>query len=89
MPWAAPRFLRPSLLVVPTTHALRTERYKYIEYEGRDPELYDLSIDPGEYTNLIGTDEGDALLPALRAELRQTRTAAKDGRPTPRAKSGS
>lgn len=34
---------------VPTTHTLRTPRYKYIEYDGRDPELYDLEGDPAPF----------------------------------------
>ncbi len=51
--------------------AVRTERYKYIRYtelSGMD-ELYDLSADPFEMDNLIGTSKGDALLPDLEREL--------------------
>ena len=51
--------------------AVRTERHKYIHYvelPGMD-ELYDLEADPFEQNNLIGTDEGQRLLPGLQAEL--------------------
>lgn len=51
--------------------AVRTERHKYIHYvdlKGMD-ELYDLHADPFELNNLIGTEEGTRLLPALQAEL--------------------
>ena len=51
--------------------AVRTERHKYIQYlelPGMD-ELYDLESDPFELNNLIGTEEGKRLLPALQAEL--------------------
>jgi len=39
----------------PTTHALRTDRFKYIRYHGLwdSNELYDLKNDPDETTNLI------------------------------------
>jgi N-acetylglucosamine-6-sulfatase len=51
--------------------AVRTERHKYIDYlelPGMD-ELYDLEADPFERNNLIGTEEGQRLLPGLQAEL--------------------
>jgi N-acetylglucosamine-6-sulfatase len=51
--------------------AVRTERHKYIHYlelPGMD-ELYDLQSDPFELNNLVGTDEGKLLLPALQSEL--------------------
>jgi arylsulfatase A-like enzyme len=55
---------------VPAHKALRTGQYKYIEWEAcRDPELYDLSADRREMKNLMGTGEGEKLVPALREEL--------------------
>jgi N-acetylglucosamine-6-sulfatase len=55
--------------------AVRTERYKYIDYLElpESDELYDLKADPYELDNLIDSDRGREMLPALRAELaRQT-----------------
>jgi len=55
---------------VPETRAVRTERHKYIEYEGeRGPELFDIIADPREMKNLYGTPEGRALLPGLKQAL--------------------
>ncbi len=55
---------------VPPHKALRTERYKYIEWEEcRTPELYDLASDPREMANLMGTREGERLIGDLKAEL--------------------
>jgi arylsulfatase A-like enzyme len=49
---------------------VRTQRYKYIEYEGRRlPELFDLARDPKEMHNLMGTTRGKELLPGLKAML--------------------
>ena len=51
--------------------AVRTERYKYIDYlelTGMD-ELYDLKADPYELDNLVGSERGRAVLPELQAEL--------------------
>jgi hypothetical protein len=46
---------------VPPIRAVRTERYTYIEYEGRrKPELYDLESDPRQEKNLMNTAEGRA-----------------------------
>jgi N-acetylglucosamine-6-sulfatase len=56
--------------------AVRTERHKYIHYlelPGMD-ELYDLEADPFELKNLMGTDEGRRLLPALETQLGRLQT---------------
>jgi N-acetylglucosamine-6-sulfatase len=51
--------------------AVRTERYKYINYlelPGMD-ELYDLQTDPYEMDNIIASEKGRAVLPGVQAEL--------------------
>ena len=53
--------------------ALRSERWKYIQYtelKAMD-ELYDLSEDPYEMRNTIESAEGVRALPALQAELQR------------------
>jgi N-acetylglucosamine-6-sulfatase len=54
----------------PTTRALRTETHKYIEYETRPPQLFDLEADPGEQTNLALDPQFDTLREVLAARLR-------------------
>jgi N-acetylglucosamine-6-sulfatase len=55
---------------VPPHKALRTDRYKYIEWEEcRTPELYDLASDPREMANLVGTPEGEKAVGELKDEL--------------------
>ena len=52
----------------PSYTGVRTDRYKYVEFErGRDPWLFDLQNDPREEINLYGTAEGEQLLPALKS----------------------
>jgi arylsulfatase A-like enzyme len=58
---------------VPTVHSIRTDRYKYNEYEVKDPELFDLQEDPREQHNLL-EEEGNA---ALQNELRERMEALK------------
>jgi N-acetylglucosamine-6-sulfatase len=53
--------------------AVRTERYKYIEYRelpGMN-ELYDLEADPFEERNLIDVPDAAAMLERMQSELRQ------------------
>ena len=55
---------------MPPHKALRTERYKYIEWEEcRTPELYDLASDAREMRNLIGTTDGETLIGGLKNEM--------------------
>ncbi|MBI9083668.1 MAG: sulfatase [Desulfobacterales bacterium] len=55
---------------VPAHKAIRTDRYKYIDWETcRAPELYDLKTDPREMTNLMDRPDGNALAEPLRAQL--------------------
>jgi len=57
---------------IPSIKAVRTQRYKYVEYEGRkSPELFDLAQDPKEMRNLMDTPRGRVLLPGLKARLEE------------------
>ena len=57
--------------------AVRTQTHTYVEYDTRrQPELYDIVKDPKQKNNLIGTAEGDGLLP----ELKETLEGLKAGR---------
>jgi N-acetylglucosamine-6-sulfatase len=59
---------------VPPYKALRTDRYKYIEYEScRPPEMYDLQADPRELNDLALTGGYRALEQELREELEALR----------------
>jgi N-acetylglucosamine-6-sulfatase len=52
----------------PSYSGVRTQRYKYVEFErGREPWLFDLQQDPGEQANLYGTNEGERIVPGLKA----------------------
>ncbi|MEJ8569270.1 sulfatase family protein [Elongatibacter sediminis] len=55
----------------PTTFALRTDRYKLIQYHGiwDTDELYDLHADPAEQVNLIGRPEYRDLAQSMRERL--------------------
>jgi arylsulfatase A-like enzyme len=51
----------------PSYQGVRTQRYKYIEFErGRKPWLFDLKNDISETTNLHDTPEGARLVPELK-----------------------
>ena len=63
---------------VPEQFALRTERYKYIEFPGgRKSELYDLVKDPRENHNLISNPRGEAVLPELKNRLDNLKKGAR------------
>ena len=55
----------------PTTHGVRTNRYKYIHYHGiwDVDELYDLKSDPEEMTNLIDSPEHQDLIKELNNKM--------------------
>jgi N-acetylglucosamine-6-sulfatase len=54
----------------PSYVGVRTDRYKYIEFErGRQPWLFDLQTDPNELSNLYGAPQGESILPELKAML--------------------
>jgi arylsulfatase A-like enzyme len=55
----------------PTTHGVRTDRYKYIHYHGiwDIDELYDLKEDPEEMHNLIDSPEHQQLIKQLNNRM--------------------
>ncbi|MEW5725820.1 MAG: sulfatase [Thermodesulfobacteriota bacterium] len=55
---------------LPPYKALRTRRYKYVEWAAcREPELYDLEKDPRELENLYGNAQARAIVKDLQKEL--------------------
>ncbi|MCJ7774373.1 MAG: sulfatase [Desulfobacterales bacterium] len=55
---------------VPPHKALRTNRYKYIDWQlCKSPEIYDLHEDPREMNNLFGAERGKSLAIDLKAKL--------------------
>ena len=65
---------------VPASHAVRTEKYIYIEFEGRRGcELYDIQNDPRQLNNMIHTEEGKKIATGMKAMLEDL----KEGREPP------
>ncbi len=56
---------------VPGSTAVRTKRYKYVEYQNnvRSRELFDLKADPKEKKNLMKTKQGKLLAADLKKEM--------------------
>jgi arylsulfatase A-like enzyme len=55
----------------PSYRGVHTRRHLYVEYEGRfGPTLHDVVADPAQRHNLMGTAEGERLLPELRGMLK-------------------
>lgn len=56
---------------IPGITAVRTQRYKYIEYQNnlRPKELFDLQVDPKEKTNIIDTPGGRQILENIEKEM--------------------
>ena len=60
---------------VPTSHSLITPRLKWIEFEGRTAELYDLLVDPGEQHPLDpNSTEARSLAERLHQQMEIART---------------
>ena len=56
------------------SHAVRTDRWRYIRYRDGSEELYDHSSDPHEWLNLAGSADHARLLVELRRHLPKSRT---------------
>ena len=56
------------------SHAVRTDRWRYIRYRDGSEELYDHSSDPHEWVNLAGSADHARLLVELRRHLPKSRT---------------
>ncbi len=77
-------FARPGLLIEsgkndndsPVYSGIRTTRYKYVEYESGEKELYDLRRDPGELRNRAGDAPFARRERELAAALDQLRACA-------------
>ncbi len=64
-------YWEPAFPQTPTTFALRDQHYKLIQYHGLwdTDELYDVSNDPSETTNLINAPDQTQRVAAMRKEL--------------------
>jgi N-acetylglucosamine-6-sulfatase len=70
-------YYREAPFPAPTVHAIRTERYKYIEYDAKRAELFDLERDPREENDLLDTQEGERLRESLSRRLRALKSSAR------------
>ena len=69
---AAPR-ARPAITTSNQgNHAIRSERYRYIQYADGSEELYDHENDPNEWTNLAGNPEYSEIVSMHRQWLPKT-----------------
>jgi N-acetylglucosamine-6-sulfatase len=65
-------FMEPAYANVPTWHAVRTDRWKYIYYDdvADVDELYDLKNDPYEMKNVIADPANAEQVAAMKAEMK-------------------
>ena len=64
----AVRTSKAAATTIPEYHAVRTQRYLYVEYTTGERELYDVQADPYELHNIVTTAD-PALVHALSADL--------------------
>jgi N-acetylglucosamine-6-sulfatase len=76
-------YYREAPFPAPTARAIRTERHKYIEFDRKQAQLFDLERDPGEQNDLVGTEEGERLRESLASRLRTLESAARRGTAPP------
>jgi arylsulfatase A-like enzyme len=55
--------------IIPNFSAIRTDRWKYVEYETGERELYDLLGDPSELHNLARSPGYEAIITQLAERL--------------------
>jgi arylsulfatase A-like enzyme len=69
---------------VPAQTALRTQRYKLIDYErGKDDELFDLQVDPKEQNNLIDDMSMAEVYARMQEQLKQMEEVISQPLPAP------
>jgi N-acetylglucosamine-6-sulfatase len=68
---AGTRVSGASLTRIPEYHGLRTSRYLYVEYETGERELYDVTADPYELSNLASETSEASTVAQLHAVLAQ------------------
>ncbi|HEX8992721.1 MAG TPA: sulfatase [Anaerolineales bacterium] len=56
-------------VAIPTYHGIRTEDWKYVEYDTGERELYDLKSDPYEIHNLAADAQSSAVIATLHSQL--------------------
>jgi len=74
-PWDDPAIIS----LGPEIHAVRSERWRYIQYADGSEELYDHSVDPNEWTNLASRPESAAVLEEHRRHVPVTDFSPKLG----------
>lgn len=56
---------------IPTYHAIRTEEWKYVEYDTGERELYNLKSDPYEIHNLASDPQYSSVIATLHSQLQE------------------
>jgi len=79
--WPFPAIITHSPHWHGTNHAIRSERYHYIRYSDGGEELYDMSNDPNQWSNLAGDPECSEVKKELKAWL--PKVNARHFRPEP------
>ncbi len=69
----------------PGFYGIRTPRYRYIELFTGEKELYDLSTDPFEVTNLAGRASHSTIQASLKTQLQRLKEASLGSRRPPMA----
>jgi arylsulfatase A-like enzyme len=73
--WPYPAIITHSPVWLGTNHAVRTEKYHYIHYDDGSEELYDMSNDPNQWTNLAARTSHTEIKLRLKKWLPKTNAA--------------